>query len=209
MEYRYFIIEDESLIPLLKEFDKAFDEVKEHRENFLDEWGCSEYVVDHHKNMIGVKDPRTFAPPKKLPKGWSKMRKFPGFVTPTHSKVGTANYGMLKEMNWPKESKVSAIIMNRIYKQEEKEMGINNPKSKPIVPWKEDEEIAWLFHYEGQQYYGGPIIVSLRHLGQWCILIPDPSLKYTEIPGCREIKRWEYEKAVDEMQQWYKNHKAA
>lgn len=199
---RFFIIEDESLFPALKEFDAKHIDIVRKRKKFFEDWGSDHYIETNPGRFIdGLKDPRTFDPPKPLPKGWCKIYRSPGFVKPTNSKIGNENQMQLQSMNYPIETKVVAEIVNRIMRLDD----FNRHRIGGYHEFDGDKVVKYFATIDDEQYYLGFPIASFYHLRQWCIIVSDPGLQITNIPGCRQIKKWEYDKTIDELSEWVVN----
>lgn len=203
--HRFYIIEDESLFSALQAHDASVEEMYNKRKAFFEEWGSLEYLQGRNASILGMKDPRTFDPPQKPPKGWKKLSKFPDYVQPTNTETGRENWKMLKIYNFPIESTVTAELVNRIMALDEFNFKRMSEKSMQLFSAK--HPVSYFAEFEDGLYNVHVSIVSFRHINQWCLIITDDMLKIDAIPGCREIKQWEYEKAICELNEWEDNRK--
>lgn len=203
MNKRYYLIEDAAYIEDLKIFEDKVSEIDAKRRELFKEWGSNHFLTYENQNITAMEDPRLFERPRKLPRGWKKVRsgKHKGYVEPSNDD----NKRLLKSLNYPWETKVTSQLMNYISSIEE------NSKRVGTMKFEDDGKSIWWWATGGDDlgYIFRPKINYFKGVSQWVLVIPDPLLKIDFIPGTKELKNWEYEKMLDEHHEWWEKQKEA
>lgn len=199
MDRRFFVVDGEDLLKHLAVYLEEHNAQDAVRKAFFEEWGSGEYVSGHRSAILALKDPRTFDEPKPLPKGWRMCRskRFSGYVEPS----GGAKWAILNALNFPVEQHTCAEVMKRIVAQSEE----NYNRVVRNGGWDTNRGlVSWLAWVDDQSYMFEIGVAYFRHADLWVMVIPDPELKFESVDGLREIRRWEYEKLLDDYEQWRK-----
>jgi hypothetical protein len=191
LKRRQFIVELPEYIETLKEHLDLVNDIHNRRQSFFEEWGSSNFIgAGNQLEISGLDDPRLLEPARKLPNGWKKMPRFPGYVQP--SSVETKK--QLKDLEIPLETKVAALIATEIADLSEKNTA--RMGSRIFVP--SHGRIEWLAQHEDNMYMFVITMSYFSHTNIWVAIIPDPELEFETLTGLREIKEWEFLKLLDE-----------
>lgn len=193
-ERRYFRVWNQEQIARLEAYRSRRTELQAARERFLDAWGSRHVVRENDtNNIVALKDPRTFDPPQALPKGWRKSKSYGGvhFVAPNNATTTKS----LRDLDYgrPQEA-IFTIIRHLASLCPENHARIQNIGQK-VSP----NTCRWFFDMpNGDHFMAGPKFVYFEPEGVWCVSIPDPMLQYRSLYGYDELRRWEWEKLIDE-----------
>lgn len=172
VQSKIFVVEDRTLVQPFEEFQKEIDAICEKRMAYLDAWGSRGIITDPDRREIRA---------LRIPEGKTLED--------------------LKPLGWRKSSGPYVSASKKKNKEELAALAFHFPTEafRPVLQLLNREGGAekyltnWLFFLDGEMYIGS---AKYQFLGETLYLMfpPDPDVKGWAIPGCREIRPWEYQR---------------
>ncbi len=190
---RLFFVEAKEGRDRFQPYVDEVNRINQLRKDELKGWGSWKCYLDWaERAIVSIKLPDGADYAEYKAKGWIKAEvdyvgsKKNQFVQPGASKKGQELRKWLDTMTMPSLRFYARSIIEEISSKDV----FNADKLKGVTADK------WWYSAHGQHYMGR---MRLQIMGdQWFLIVPDDTLRYDSLEGLREVKPWEYDKAIEE-----------